>query len=458
MKEKHKSSPVHDRDLRRITLVPYTREWEEMYHIEFKKLKDTFGGFPITFFHIGSTSIPSCAAKPIIDILGVTPDVLRIDSLNQALKTLGYEALGEFGMRQRRFFQKRIGGNVNLHIFEDSDPEAARHLRFRDFLSAHPGEVIAYSQLKRELAERYPEDIKQYILGKESFIKKIDRQAVLEDTGNYWRSAPRKSTWSHKEILDAMDVNMQLMMTYFAKYIPESQIVYEPDILVVCSTIRDNSFNYLIGAHFQEGNVSQRITDVLSHFKKENLPFSWWVSERDTPNTLAAELQKQGLQFTEDDIGMYVELDSIQPSRHIAELSIDRVLTLGQLQDFTSVLKCLSEGSDVYDQFFTRIPLPLIAEGAPYEMYVGYVEKKPVVTGILVMHANVAGIYYITTDSAYRKKGYGTDMMRALLSRAKNCGYHLSTLQASASGRSLYEKLGFQSICRFVEYGPIKKT
>jgi len=108
--------------------------------------------------------------------------------------------------------------------------------------------------------------------------------------------------------------------------------------------------------------------------------------------------------------------------------------------------------SQVYEQFFSKIPPVLYGEGSPFEIYVGYIESIPVVTGILVMHANVGGIYYIMTHPDYRKRGYGTEMMTFLLLRAKEKGYHMATLQASRSGRSLYQKLGFEPKCRFIEY------
>lgn len=441
-------------DVSRISLSAYHAEWEKIFLDEVEKLHQIFVDYPITFHHVGSTSIPLCIAKPIIDILGITNDVLEIETFNQALEKIGYIALGEYGMKQRRFFRKRNVQNVNLHIFEDSDPEAARHLRFRDFLRGHPEEVAKYSELKQKLAHNNPADMTQYILGKESYIKTIDCKAVNQDRGSYWSKMayPRKSSWTQVEIIHAMEANLQLTMTYFAKYMPQIEIVYEPDAVVIRSSMKDDTFNYVIGARFNEKNVSERVTHILKLFQSKKLPFSWWVSERDTPDTLEKELMAQGLSYKEDDIGMYLLLDQAKLSRRIPELSIQRVFEQKALQDFAAVMISIGPFEDIYEEFFSKIPPVLYAEGAPYEMHVGYVDKIPLVTGILVLHANVGGIYYVMTHPSFRKRGYGTEMMLFLLNRAKSCGYHLSTLQASSSGKSLYQKLGFQPICRFVEY------
>ena len=85
-------------------------------------------------------------------------------------------------------------------------------------------------------------------------------------------------------------------------------------------------------------------------------------------------------------------------------------------------------------------------------MYVGYLDEKPVVTGILVLHANVGGIYYVATIPRHRKKGYGTAMMELMLAEAKHRGYHMATLQASKEGKHLYERLGFKACSIYKEY------
>ncbi len=438
----------------RIRVVPYLEKWKELFWQESKKLEKVFENFPIIFHHIGSTSIFGCFSKPKIDILGITPDIIQIDRFNEAMKEIGYSALGEYGMKQRRFFTRTGKSPINLHIFEDSDPEVSRHLRFRDYLRGHPKVVEEYSELKRDLAKKYPENMFRYSLGKESFIKKIDYQAAMADQGKYLHRQvmDRKQSWSEEEILKAMEANMHLNMTYFAKYVPNMKIVFEPDVTVVSSDIPDDTFNYVIGAEFKESNVHERIMSTINHYRKKQVPFSWWVGERDTPSQLQNELMAQGLSLKEDDIGMYLILDKPLPGLDSSEITITRVLDENGLRDFSAVFAELSGYQNIYEHFYTNIPHILIAEGAPFEMYVGYLDGAPVMTGILVLHANVGGIYYVMTAPNQRRKGFGTHMMKCLIRRAKEKGYHMVTLQASADGKGLYEKLGFQSICRFAEY------
>lgn len=446
--------PVQVYCLSKITVIPYQVSWAEHFRLEREKLEKAFEGLQIEFHHIGSTSIPHCSAKPIIDILGITSDVSQVDVYNEAVSKLGYTPKGEYGMRQRRYFHKRPVDAVNLHIFEDTNPEVERHLRFCAYLRKHPDKVIEYSQLKFDLAKHFPNDIHRYILGKERWIKDIDRLAAEEFTKplHSKKKSPRRRFTSLPEILQAMEANMHLHMTYFAKYLPALELVFEPDVTVIRSEIPDDTFNYVLFAKFRENNVHNRAAHVISLYKKHHLPFSWWIGESDTPPGLASALSKEGLGFKEENVGMYLECDSFQTKTHTPLLKFQRVFSLKELQDFCQIIVEIGGNPQAFDLIYRQLPQVLYTEGACFEMHVGYVSELPVVTGVLVLDANVAGIYYVATAPSQRKKGYGTAMMEYLLDRAKTEGYSVATLQASHEGKNLYKRLGFKEVCTFKEY------
>lgn len=43
----------------------------------------------------------------------------------------------------------------------------------------HPDKAMAYSKLKRDLAQKYPEDITSYMAGKNGFIKTIEAEIII---------------------------------------------------------------------------------------------------------------------------------------------------------------------------------------------------------------------------------------------------------------------------------------
>jgi GrpB-like predicted nucleotidyltransferase (UPF0157 family)/adenylate kinase family enzyme len=167
---------------RKVKVVPYQQGWPEAFRAEAEAIKPLFGGLLVGIHHIGSTSMPGAAAKPIIDLLAAVTDISLVDECNNRMASIGYQARGEYGIPGRRFFIKDIGGerSHHLHVFQAGSSEIFRHLAFRDYLITHPDELDAYCRLKTELARQHPDDIEAYMDGKDAFIKDIDRRAAAE--------------------------------------------------------------------------------------------------------------------------------------------------------------------------------------------------------------------------------------------------------------------------------------
>lgn len=164
---------------RNIVVEPYNKKWKAKFKSEKHKLEKVFNDIIVDIHHIGSTAIPGIKAKPVIDIMVVVKDIDKVDSFNNAMKTLGYEPKGEFGIENRRFFQKGDNNRTHhVHIFQQGNKEIKRHLNFRDYMRAHPQKAHKYSNLKETLADKYSHDINKYIEGKNDFIAEIDNKAA----------------------------------------------------------------------------------------------------------------------------------------------------------------------------------------------------------------------------------------------------------------------------------------
>lgn len=164
----------------KVEVVSYNPKWELLYNQEANILSNILGSELVVIHHIGSTSVPNLAAKPIIDIMPIVKNIDKIDKLNPLFENVGYECMGEFGITGRRYYRK--GGNQRthqVHIFEEKDTfNIERHLAVRDYLRSYPKIAIEYEKLKRELALRFPTDIEAYCDGKESFVKSLESQSL----------------------------------------------------------------------------------------------------------------------------------------------------------------------------------------------------------------------------------------------------------------------------------------
>jgi len=105
---------------RKIFILPYDPLWVESFNVEAKNLRSIFGAEIVEIHHIGSTSIPGMAAKPIVDVLPVVRDIHVIDRFNPIMREKGYLPRGEYGLPGRRYFNK---GRINqrshhIHLYQ----------------------------------------------------------------------------------------------------------------------------------------------------------------------------------------------------------------------------------------------------------------------------------------------------------------------------------------------------
>jgi len=171
--------------MRNIVVVPYDESWPQAYAGEARRIEAALAPLAVTLHHIGSTSVPGLAAKPVIDLLLVVGSHRDLDERTSALEELGYEAKGEFGIPGRRYFSRGPdeARTHHVHAYEAGHPEIARHLVFRDFLRDDPAEGRRYGQLKARLAAAHRDDVEAYTEGKASYILDAIRRAGGEHTG-----------------------------------------------------------------------------------------------------------------------------------------------------------------------------------------------------------------------------------------------------------------------------------
>ncbi len=167
--------------MRKVEVVPHDPQWRNAFEAEAKHVAAALDENVAAIHHIGSTAIPNIYAKPVVDLLVEVRDITEVDRRSSAMESLGYEVMGEYGIPGRRYFRKDNREGIrthNIHAFETGSAEVERHLAFRDYMIAHPGDAQRYSELKRKLAEEHPQSIDGYMDGKDGFIKEMDRRAA----------------------------------------------------------------------------------------------------------------------------------------------------------------------------------------------------------------------------------------------------------------------------------------
>jgi GrpB-like predicted nucleotidyltransferase (UPF0157 family) len=160
-----------------ITLVEYDPSWPVWYDREADRVRATLGPVALRVEHVGSTSVPGLAAKPIIDMLLVVPDSADEPSYVPPLEAAGYRLT----IREPEWFEHRLlkgpDTNINLHVFGYGTAEADRMLRFRDRLRAYDADRDEYARTKRALAAHTWRHVQHYAVAKTEVIAAIMSRA-----------------------------------------------------------------------------------------------------------------------------------------------------------------------------------------------------------------------------------------------------------------------------------------
>ncbi|GAB4525152.1 MAG: hypothetical protein Kow00133_13610 [Amphiplicatus sp.] len=156
-------------------VAPHDSSWSRWFEEEAARLRPAFGPALVALHHVGSTAIPGILAKPVIDILVEAVSLVAIDERASAMRALGYEVMGEYGIQGRRYFKRKGASGApgfHVHAYEAGSEDVRRHLAFRDYLLAHADEAQAYSALKASLADENGLLVDDYQERKSNFVRR----------------------------------------------------------------------------------------------------------------------------------------------------------------------------------------------------------------------------------------------------------------------------------------------
>ncbi len=161
-----------------IVLAEYDPAWPGIYRREAERVRSILADRVLRLEHVGSTSVPGLAAKPIIDMLLVVASSAEEPAYVPAMEGGGYVLrIREPDWFEHRLF-RRSDTAINLHVFSDGSAEIARMLAFRDRLRTHEDERRRYVDVKRELAARHWTYVQDYADAKGEVVEEIVARAL----------------------------------------------------------------------------------------------------------------------------------------------------------------------------------------------------------------------------------------------------------------------------------------
>lgn len=157
-----------------IIIVDYDPAWPKLFKELRTPVARVFGDLALTIEHVGSTSVPGLAAKPIIDMDIVVESASYISKATERLATLGYLHQGNLGILGREAFLCPPSTPCHhLYVCPKDSVALRRHLSFRNYLIKHPDQAQRYGLLKRQLAVKFSNDREAYTNAKDEYIQAI---------------------------------------------------------------------------------------------------------------------------------------------------------------------------------------------------------------------------------------------------------------------------------------------
>lgn len=165
-----------------IIVAGYDQDWPVQFASIRDRLRAALGPVALDIEHIGSTSVPGLAAKPIIDVLVTVADIGDESTYVPALEGAGFVL--RVREPEHRMF-RTPGKDVHVHLYEPGHHSVADYLDLRDWLRLDQADRDLYAGAKRDLAQRPWSDMNYYADAKTGVIQEVLARARA------WRAAER---------------------------------------------------------------------------------------------------------------------------------------------------------------------------------------------------------------------------------------------------------------------------
>lgn len=171
-----------------VQLCEHEQAWEIEAQNTILRLKEILGTVIKDIQHVGSTSIPSIKAKPIIDIAIAVDDFEDVLLLEEELKKQGFYYRPQVDLGEQLLFASGsyYDGTGDLqthfiHIVKTGSMDWRNYINFRDYLNSTPAVAKVYEDLKVLLAKQAPVDNgrEKYLRGKHDFIVYTLKKALV---------------------------------------------------------------------------------------------------------------------------------------------------------------------------------------------------------------------------------------------------------------------------------------
>jgi GrpB-like predicted nucleotidyltransferase (UPF0157 family) len=167
-----------------IIIVPYDVRWPGHFRRTGMRLRWALGPVARRIDHVGSTSVRSLDAKPVIDVQVSVTTLEPSEPFLRPLEAVGYGFMSANPDRTKRLFLQAPGAEAtHIHARPNGSFDEQLNLLLRDYHRGHSDAARDYARTKWELAEPYRNDRAGDVRAKEPTI---------------WSLLKRAHDWAHE--------------------------------------------------------------------------------------------------------------------------------------------------------------------------------------------------------------------------------------------------------------------
>ena len=237
-----------------------------------------------------------------------------------------------------------------------------------------------------------------------------------------------------------------------------NSIIKKQNTVYNASGIQHPLFNAILNTHETSDNLPNFLNEITDFYKKQNLPFAWWVTKLSQPKNLELFLIDAGFTCVQSFSGRVLELEKYQPTHDnpaaaVPNLSIQPVQNIEELDAWLVPMQISFEFSEEVSKTFLQ-NIKKIFENSKDELqhFMAFLNGKHVASASLFLDKNSAGLYNLGVLPEYRKRGIGTALKHHRLQIAKQNAYENVVIQSAPMGEDIDQKLGFTEYMRLSAY------
>jgi GNAT superfamily N-acetyltransferase len=214
-------------------------------------------------------------------------------------------------------------------------------------------------------------------------------------------------------------------------------------------------YNAVVRANLMPETADTAILASRERMAAHGVPGSWHVGPSMRPDDLGQRLIAGGFTYAGAEPGMAADLHALNEDAPMPEgLTIERVRDAAEIAMWDATLNANGFGEGAVESewvgaMYTRLGC---GDETPWRHYLGLLDGAPVATSTLFLGAGVAGVYFVSVHPDARRRCIGAALTLAPMRAARELGYCIGVLDASALGEPVYRRLSFTPYCQIALY------